>query len=540
MREKKTAADAAAIEAQADAAWQACEFALAAKLIDRIPDARRSDHADWLQEQSNGISLAQATARDSLKSLTPDADIAAYDAAIGQAKHYQSLLEQWSLTDKRLEETLPRYLHARASLVAVQEKEEQQRRRTWMVMLSAAAVLVAVVAATGVTWARSAYRVSQVASAISQRRWDDALAIEPQNATALVGRAVANLEGTSEAIAAALKDLEAAAASGTLLPEVSASKAQAIASRGREHAKAGRLADAEKDYAESKRLLKALPPEMLEKMLPNLRRMPSRAVASLPPIRNSLGMTFRFVPSGQLDFQYTSRRTFKRTVASVAVQGFLISEHEITQSEYREVMGAPPRSLGLANLGVGSDEVMLPASAAEVADNAAFPAMVAMSEAMEFCRRLSEIPGEKGKRQYRLPHEEEWEHACCLEAQLDSLLDYAWLLENSEKQFHRVATRQPNAFGLFDTIGNADEWVAESSTPTNYPDRFTGLGDGNSRGGLHYGGSFAMSAGKFQSSRSAATGAAVDFTRLGFRVAMDAQPLDSATGAPPPNPDSRY
>lgn len=74
-----------------------------------------------------------------------------------------------------------------------------------------------------------------------------------------------------------------------------------------------------------------------------------------------------------------------------------------------------------------------------------------------FARWLSWVTGKN----YRLPTEAEWEYACRANAAepRDDLGDYAWYWENADDKTQPGGTRKPNAFGLYDMLGNVAEWV---------------------------------------------------------------------------------
>jgi sulfatase modifying factor 1 len=116
--------------------------------------------------------------------------------------------------------------------------------------------------------------------------------------------------------------------------------------------------------------------------------------------------------------------------------------------------------------------------------------------ATTFCQWLSQKTGKK----YRLPTEAEWEFAsragtasvfgaCDSEA---GLKDFAWYAETANVEPHAVATKKPNAFGLYDMQGNVREWVQDFYSPAAYAELAkenpTGPKDGKvhvARGGFY-------------------------------------------------------
>jgi hypothetical protein len=89
---------------------------------------------------------------------------------------------------------------------------------------------------------------------------------------------------------------------------------------------------------------------------------------------------------------------------------------------------------------------------------------VSGKNATEFCKWLSVKTG----RHYRLPTVAEWEVACrggskgkfCFGDDASQMGEYAWFAANSENKPHHVATKKPNAYGIFDMHGNVLEWCA--------------------------------------------------------------------------------
>ena len=136
----------------------------------------------------------------------------------------------------------------------------------------------------------------------------------------------------------------------------------------------------------------------------------------------------------------------EQPVHRVNVPSFLIGKTEVTQGQWRAVMGSNPSRFN----NCGDD---CPVE------------QVSWNDVQEFIRRISQRTG----KQYRLPSEAEWEYAARAGSNAkwsfgDSeyqLGEYAWYQANIGWKPGRVAQRRPNSFGIFDMYGNVWEWVED-------------------------------------------------------------------------------
>jgi formylglycine-generating enzyme required for sulfatase activity len=93
---------------------------------------------------------------------------------------------------------------------------------------------------------------------------------------------------------------------------------------------------------------------------------------------------------------------------------------------------------------------------------------ISFQAAVKYCIWLSKLTGKR----FRLPTEAEWEYACraggppippMSEKQLNAV---AWFAGNSDGRPHAVGKKRPNAWGLYDMLGNVGEYVICDPTDT--------------------------------------------------------------------------
>jgi formylglycine-generating enzyme required for sulfatase activity len=128
---------------------------------------------------------------------------------------------------------------------------------------------------------------------------------------------------------------------------------------------------------------------------------------------------------------------------------FWMGAMAVTQEEYQRVMGVNPSKF--------QGDPQRPVE------------QVSWDEAVEFCRRLSDLPAEKAaRRRYALPTEAQWEYACragttarWYTGDVSGFEGAAWFKGNSGGITHPVGQKTPNAWGLYDMDGNVWQWCQD-------------------------------------------------------------------------------
>ncbi len=188
---------------------------------------------------------------------------------------------------------------------------------------------------------------------------------------------------------------------------------------------------------------------------------PLLAQAPAPaPLVNSVGMQLAPIRAETFLFaghfieniaMFPQPRGFQVTID----RDYYLGTTEVTQEQYHKVMGINPSAFPGKNRPVDS---------------------VSWDEAMEFCRRLSELPAEKqAGRVYSLPSEREWQYAA--RAGSEFLFPYGSddqtkvatvaVCRDGYTQARPASTadagsKQPNAWGLYDVLGNVWEWCLDA------------------------------------------------------------------------------
>ncbi|MEO5347440.1 MAG: formylglycine-generating enzyme family protein [Magnetococcus sp. YQC-9] len=171
-------------------------------------------------------------------------------------------------------------------------------------------------------------------------------------------------------------------------------------------------------------------------------------------ITNGIGMELQWIPAGS--FLMGSDPTVdKQAVATeqpvhaVEIsQPFYLGKFEVTQAQWQLIMGYNQSAFQGPNLPVET---------------------VSWPQIQQFFQRLNE---KERTTSYRLPTEAEWEYAARAGSRtirpwgdgIEEMEKHAWFgydQGNALRHTHPVGKLAPNAWGLYDMLGNVWEWVAD-------------------------------------------------------------------------------
>ena len=168
----------------------------------------------------------------------------------------------------------------------------------------------------------------------------------------------------------------------------------------------------------------------------------------------STGMELLYVPGGCYEMGCGSWagkcEDNEKPVHTVCVDGFYIGRYEVTQGQWKKIMGNNP-----SGFKKGDD----------------YPVEhVSWNDVQTFINRLNRKSGKK----YRLPTEAEWEYAARSGGKNEkyagggSVNLLAWYKDNSGGHTHKVGTKAPNGLGIYDMSGNVWEWCRDVYSKNAY------------------------------------------------------------------------
>ncbi|MGM9799865.1 MAG: SUMF1/EgtB/PvdO family nonheme iron enzyme [Muribaculaceae bacterium] len=162
------------------------------------------------------------------------------------------------------------------------------------------------------------------------------------------------------------------------------------------------------------------------------------------------GVTFEmvYVPGGTFTMGATAEqgsyaRDDEKPTHSVTLSGYYIGKYEVTQAQWKAIMGNNPSSFKGDNLPVEC---------------------VSWEDCQKFIEKLNKLTGKK----FSLPTEAQWEYAArggksggTKYSGSNNIGNVAWYSDNADRKTHPVGTKSPNSLGIYDMSGNVREWCQD-------------------------------------------------------------------------------
>jgi formylglycine-generating enzyme required for sulfatase activity/TolB-like protein len=250
---------------------------------------------------------------------------------------------------------------------------------------------------------------------------------------------------------------------------------------------------------------------------PALKALPIIEPEPEPLITNKQGMTFALIPAGTFLMgssggdKYVNKDETPPHRVTIS-RPFYMQTTEVTQGQWREIMGANPshfRSCG--------DDCPVE--------------QVSWQEVQTFIRKLNQ---KEKTDTYRLPTEAEWEYAArggakqeswsgtSAEDQLTEYIHYDIYRSSGQSSAQRqplpVKSKKPNSFGLYDMNGNVAEWVDDWYGEYSADQITNPRGPASGVYRVYRGGSFADKAEKCRTASRSGLAPANGDSTIGFRL----------------------
>ncbi|MGN1173454.1 MAG: formylglycine-generating enzyme family protein [Muribaculaceae bacterium] len=219
------------------------------------------------------------------------------------------------------------------------------------------------------------------------------------------------------------------------------------------------------------------------------------------------GVTFEMVkvPGGTFEMGAKADKGkdafyWEKPAHSVTLSGYYIGKYEVTQAQWKAIMGTNPSYFIGDNLPVEN---------------------VSWNDCQEFIKKLNELTGKN----FSLPTEAQWEYAArggksggTKYSGSNKLKDVAWYKDNSRKKTQPVGKKSPNSLGIFDMSGNVCEWCQDYWGEYTYASQTNPTGPDSGSIRVIRGGSWGSGAGGCRVSNRSNCAPVGRYGDLGFRL----------------------
>jgi formylglycine-generating enzyme required for sulfatase activity len=211
-----------------------------------------------------------------------------------------------------------------------------------------------------------------------------------------------------------------------------------------------------------------------------------------------------YVQGGSFQMGSNDGEVDEKPIHSVTLSDFYIGKFEITQAQWKLIMGNNPSNFSNC-------------------DNCPVE-QVSWNDAQKFITILNQKTGKT----YRLPTEAEWEYAArggqkskgYIYSGSNNIFDVGWMDANSNFSTHPVGQKQMNELGIYDMTGNVWEWCQDlyGVYPTESQTNPKGSGTGTDI--VTRGGGWSINADPCRVANRANRATDFVFSAYGFRLAL--------------------
>lgn len=243
--------------------------------------------------------------------------------------------------------------------------------------------------------------------------------------------------------------------------------------------------------------------------------------AAPPTIEGESGYPMVKIPAGRF-LMGSGKEKDEREHEVVLTHAFFVGVYEVNQKVWNEVRDKNPSKF---------QSPQQPVSNVSFFDVVLFANALSQKEGLEQCYTVTPQAAvwPKGYQcaGYRLLTEAEWEYAARANQEEDmheSVKDtVAWTKGNAQKQTHPVGQKAPNAFGLYDMVGNVWEWVWDIYEPYSSTEIIDPMGAKKGPFRIRRGGGYSTGTSRVRIADRYALNPINEHSFLGFRLARTAK-----------------